>query len=358
MKLKRTKRLPAALLATRSAKVFQAIPPEFQTREAVSTLGVVSALHAEPVLTIADLGELIEFEEPSRAVIQAALASLKERGAVVVSSAEFLAEPKRWIGEALLASGLRIGVRHMPHRVVLITNYCGGVGKTTLSLSLARQFRKVSGLATAVVEVGVGGSSLVARLGEYPTLYHVVTQSQPVKAWESVSIYPCDEWEANSLAADERLPKSLAEITRNHTLTVMDTFPSNPLWQTALELATDVIVVATPRPDSVAQTAAILKRLKDETAALNPPPRTHLVLNQVKTLGERLALSGQLSTWIGFDERRAEHLDGNLAASLLGLLYPNWSRTDHHNNRPKKPKLKAEKPKKNAKPKQNRRRSK
>jgi hypothetical protein len=324
--LPKKKRLPVALLATRSIGAIRAVPLDhFQTREAVSTFGVESAFHADPVLAVVDLPDLVECEEVSRPVIGAALDSMRSKGVVVVDSMQFLAEPERWVGEALMAGGLRTGIRQLPSRVALVTNYCGGVGKTTLSLALARQFRKISGLSAAVVEVGVGGSSLEARLGEHTSLYNAITQNQPAQDWEGVSMFPSNGWEAETLAADDRLPSFLDGIVRGHTLTVLDAFPSNPLWKYALELATDVIVVATPRPDSVAQTEAILRRLKEETGTLEPQPRIHLVLNQVKTVGERLALTGQLSAWVGFDERRAERLDGSLAESLLEILYHNWS---------------------------------
>ena len=321
-------RLPAVLLATRSQAVLNRIPVDiFQTREAVSTLGVTSALHADPLLVIADVDDLIEFPELSRAALATALHSLGEDGRVVVTSAQFAAEPDRWIGEALLARGSRSGVRYMPPRVVMITNYCGGVGKTTLSLALVKRFRKASGLATALVEAGVGGSSLKARLpGQRASLYEVVTQNAEAGQWEDVTVFPADNWEADVLAADERTPKTLHDIAHSHTLTAFDTFPTNPLWKHIVEMATDILVVAAPRQDSLVQTDAVLRRLKDETAAIDPAPRVHLVLNQVRTVGERLPLVGQLSAWIGYDERRANHLDGALAEPLLNLVYPGWGK--------------------------------
>lgn len=327
MKLTRKKRLPAALLATRSLEALTGIPQDaFQTREATSTLGITSAMHADPVLVVADLDEIVECGDVSRAVLQTALETMRENGAVVVTSALFLAERERWLGEALLSSGLRSGVRYMPPRVVMVTNFCGGVGKTTLSLALARHFRAVSGLATALVEVGVGGSSLNARIGQRPSLYDVVTQEAKAGEWEKTAIYASDNWEADSLAADERTHEALRQIARSHTLTIFDTFPTNPLWKQVLEMATDIIVVAAPRPDAVAQTESMLRKLNEETGALDPKPRIHLVLNQVRTLGERLPLAGQIAAWIGFDERKAERMDGRLAEPLLGLLYPGWER--------------------------------
>ncbi len=327
IRIETQKRLPAVVLATRTPEALNGIPTDFQTREAVSTLGVMSALHADPVLLIVDVDDLVECPAMSREALRTVLASVGEDGAVVVSSEQFTAESERWIGEALLVRGLRSGVRYMPPRVVIVTNFCGGVGKTTLTLSTAKHFRKASGLATAVVEVGVGGSSLNARLpGERASLYEVVTQAAVPGQWEGAAVYPSDNWEADSLAADERTLDALRLVIREHTLTIFDAFPSNPLWERALELATDVIVVTAPRTDSLAQTDAILRQLKDESAALDPQPNIHLVLNQVRSMGERLPLSGQVSAWIGYDERKAQRLDSSFAEPILDLIYPGWTK--------------------------------
>ena len=79
-------------------------------------------------------------------------------------------------------------------------------------------------------------------------------------------------------------------------------------------------------PDALAQAEVVLRRLTEETSALDPKPRIHLVLNQVQTLGERIAITGQASTWIKFDPRRADRLDSVLAEPLLELLYPGWKK--------------------------------
>ena len=319
------KRSPAVLLATRNPAALEAIPPVFQTREAISTPGISSALNADPILVIFDPHDIQECGNIPLATIAAAIDSIRERGAVVVSSVQFLAEPQLHLGEALLAKGLRSGIRYIPPRVVMLTNYCGGVGKTTLSLALARYFRAASGLPTALVEAGVGASSLKARLGPGTSLYDFITQSTPAGQWEKVDTYTSDGWEAESLARDERTPELLRNIARDHTLTILDVFPTNPLWKHALELATDVIVVSTPRSDSLAQAATLMDKLIEEGSALARKPSTHLALNQVRSLGERIAVAGQSNAWIGFDERMAERLDSKLAEPLMGLLYPNWS---------------------------------
>ena len=321
------KRLPAALLATHVPEVLASLPVGlFQTREAISTRGITSALYASPVLVIADLDDVIECDGISRAEMKTALETMKSDGVVVLSSRQFLKEQQRWVGEALMANGSRSGVRYMPGRVVMNTNYCGGVGKTTLSLALARRFRAISGLATAVVELGVGGSSLNARIGKHTSLYDIVTQDAGDGQWEKVSIFPADSWEAEVLAADDRTPAALRGIAASHTLTILDTFPTNPLWKYALELVTDVFVVTAPRPDALIQADAMLHRLDEEILALDPKPRVRLILNQVRSPGERLLLAGQISAWVGFNQRQADSLDGSLADPVLELLYPGWAK--------------------------------
>lgn len=337
-----SKRLPAVLLATRNPVALESIPPFFQTREAASTAGISSALNADPILVIFDPEDILECGAIPLATIQAAIDSMRERGAVVASSAQFLAEPQLHLGEALLAKGLRSGIRYIPPRVVMLTNYCGGVGKTTLSLALARYFRAASGLATTVVEIGVGASSLTARLGAETSLYDFVTQSSPPGQWEKVDLFTSDGWEAESLGRDERTPGLLRSIARDHTLTILDAFPTNPLWKHALELVTDAIVVSTPRSDSLAQAATLLQKLAEESSALPQKPCTHLALNQVRSLGERVAVAGQVEAWVGYDERMAERLDGRLAEPLMSLLYPNWTPRKPKSSGGKKPVNKKE----------------
>lgn len=330
------KRLPAALLATHVPEALASLPLDiFQTREAISTRGITSALCASPVLVIADLDDVIECDGISCTEMKTAFESMKSDGVVVVSSRQFLEEKERWIGEALLVNGSRSAVRYLPGRVVLVTNFCGGVGKTTLSLALARRFRAASGLATAVVELSVGGSSLDARIEKHTSLYDIVTQNANSELWEKVSIFPADNWQAEILAADERTPAALRDITAAHTLTILDAFPTNPLWKNAIELVTDVLVIATPRPDSLVQTDAMLRKLEEEIIALDPKPNIRLILNQVRSPSERLPLADQVSAWVGFNERKAESIEGSLADPILELLYPGWAKRKRNQHKVK-----------------------
>ena len=224
-----------------------------------------------------------------------------------------------------MVSGLRTGIRFMPPRVVLITNYCGGVGKTTLSMALARHFRKAAGLPTALLEVGIGASSFDARLGKHASLYTVITQSQSAEAWEMVDLFPSNSWGSEALANDNRIESALKDIIHAHTLTVFDISAQNPLWKYCIGLATDVLVVGMAHNDAVAQTESMMRALVEDTAPLDPKPKIHLVLNQVKPAGERIQMAGTSNAWVGFDEGKARSYDGSLAEPLLRLLYPGWN---------------------------------
>jgi len=312
-------------MATQSPDALSCVPRDtFKTMEAFSTMGVMDALDVQPVLIVADTEGLIESPQISREALGTALNSLTQDGVVVVDSQSFIQDSKRWIGESLLARGERAAIRFMPRRAVMLTNYCGGVGKSTLSLAVARRFRYTTGLPAATMEVGVGGSSM-ARLGEFPTLFEVVTQEAEPGEWNGVHVYPSDDWETGTLAADERTQTIFDQIFHRHVLTVFDTFPTNALWGQVLELITDVVVVTSPRPDAIEQTAAMLRRLQDELEPLEHAPDVHLVLNQVQFAGQRLAMAGELSAWVKYDQQAALDLNGKLGDPVLELVYPGWS---------------------------------
>ena len=333
--MKRKRRFPTVVLATQSPEASNSVPRDtFQIVEAFSTMGVMDTLESRPVLIVADTEDLIVSPQISREALGTALNTLVQDGIVVVDSQSFIQDRQRWIGEALLARGDQAAVRFMPRRAVMLTNYCGGVGKSTLSLVMARRFRNITGLPAATVEVGVGGSSM-ARLGEFPTLFEVVTQEAEPGEWNGVRIYPSDDWETGTLAVDERTQSALDQIFHHHVLIVFDTFPTNALWGQVLERVTDVVMVNSPRPDAMEQTAAMMRRLKDELEPLEQAPEIHLVLNQVQSVGQRLALAGELSAWVKYDQQAALDLDGKLGDPLLELIYPGWSQRAKRQRTPK-----------------------
>ena len=146
---------PLLLIATRKAEVLEIVPADtFQVREAFSTCGVLTALQASPRLMIVDLDDLVEVSGLSRTVLRDTLNAAVEDGIPLFSSEQFLSEGQQILGQSLSGNDVRTAIRFMPPRVVLIANYCGGVGKTTIALAAARRFHQAAGLGTALVEAG------------------------------------------------------------------------------------------------------------------------------------------------------------------------------------------------------------
>jgi hypothetical protein len=324
---KRKNVLPTILIASRNPAVYVAIPNDiFQTQEAVTTRGVLDALSTQPVLIVLDLPDLVETPDFPRAALAASLESVQSDGIPVVSGSAFLQEQEQIVSAALLQTGTKTAIRFLTARTILIANYCGGVGKTTLAMAMTKRFKAASGLGAALLEIGLGGSAFNARLGgERPSLYEVVTLDVTPDQWQGVDLYPLDGRAASVLAGEsERTMVVLDEIIQSHTLTVIDAFPSYGMWPHLLNRATDILVVTDPRPDALAQTDSLLQDLQVSLEALDPQPNIHLVLNKVRTVGEKIALNGQVDISLPFNERTAQRYDPQLSDPLLERLYPGW----------------------------------
>lgn len=300
----------------------------YQVREAWSTRGVLDALAEGASLAILDPVSLQDSAGLSTQVLQETLDAHSQNGLSVVSPSQFLEHGQQILSQAPTPRRPLPGVRFLPPRVALFTNYAGGTGKTTLSICSARLFQQRSGLPCALIEIGLGSSACQARLGEkLPSLFSLVTQNQPAGKWEGIDIYPLGGREAQVLSNEPRLLEHLNQISQTHTLTVLDVHPASPLWPAALSLASDIFVVTVPRLDCLAQTAVLLREIDELTQPMEQRPRRHLVLNMTRTLGEKLQLLSQAAANLPFDAGRADRFEGSLASPLLNLLYPSWSTT-------------------------------
>ncbi len=156
----RKKKRPYLLIASRAPGIVDAVPEKYPVREAVSTRGAAQALNeVRPILAVVDTNELTETADLPREALERTLAALQEDGLLVVPPADFLTEPERWLGEALLRTGLREGVRLMPPRVVLVTNYVGDlqpyIEERGLRLHLAANKVRTWGEKVAVSDAAV-----------------------------------------------------------------------------------------------------------------------------------------------------------------------------------------------------------
>ena len=232
-------RHPGALAALESAPV--------ERREAVTTGGLYRALPGVH-LAIVDLEALTESSECSRERLAQVLGN---SNVLVVDGVTFASDPSGWLARAGAVSGI---AEALPSASIAFASLSGGVGKTTLSLSLARYFRKRTGLPAAVVEVSAGPSALLALLstnGRGAHIYEVVTQSKPwPRNGDGVTLAPMD-WRFAQMLETEEIEAAWRSLIGSHTLTIFDAPAYHNLYPIVERLARVVIVTDT-RLDALA----------------------------------------------------------------------------------------------------------
>lgn len=288
--------------------------------EAISAEGLIRGITPDTDLVIFDGPEsVLASPECPAGSLQRTLSDL---AIPIVSQKEFLSRPEEMYGRALLARGNRVGLQHLATRFVLVTGFTGGVGKTTLSMTLARRFRE-SRRPAALLEAGLGLSTLSRRTHVTASLYDIYTGQTKPDIWEGVDVFPAAEEVAAVLAGEkehERRAAFLDGLCHDYALVVVDAFPRHPLWPHLLARATDVLIVATPLEEIMAQAEELFHELRNSHATARP----HLVVNKTRTAGERLGLADSLL--VPFDESRAQRFDPTLADPILEALYPGWKR--------------------------------
>jgi Mrp family chromosome partitioning ATPase len=284
-------------------------------RETFTTRGVIRGL---PDADLVVLGGVIPVWDVDQSLMQNTLECTR---IPVTTPEQMLAQPEEWIASARLAN--RKKLQYLPARFVLIGGWAGGVGKSTLALAIAKQFRERN-LPTAFLEANAGGSYLVSRLGpQLHSLYNVITGEEAPSEWEGIKLFPIDHRASQVLAEDPRLPDFLTELKKGYTLVMVDASPSHPFWPRLLDLATTILVITAPREESLFQAETLLKELEPIRAS-RPDLKVHLIMNMVRTMGERIGMSGMVGAAIPYNERMAAQLDGRIADPILNLLYPGW----------------------------------
>jgi MinD-like ATPase involved in chromosome partitioning or flagellar assembly len=290
--------------------------PEIILRETFTTRGVIRGL---PDADLVVLGGVIPLWDVDISLMQHTLECTR---IPVTTPYQMLAQPEEWISTARLAN--RKKLQYLPARFVLVTGWAGGVGKSTIALAIAKRFRERN-MPTAFLEANEGGSYLVSRLGpQLHSLYDVITGEGQASEWEGVKLHPIDHRSSQVLSDDERMPDFLTGLKKGYTLVVVDASPNHPFWPRLLDLATTVLVVSAPREDSLYQAETLLKELQPIRAA-RPDLQVHLIMNMVRTLGDRVGMSGMVAVSLAYNERMAAQLDPRMADPILNLLYPGWS---------------------------------
>ena len=123
-------------------------------------------------------------------------------------------------------------------------------------MALCKRFVERISLPAALLELGMGGCALQARVSEeIPESFAIATQNIPAARWHGVSLYPMDGRTAEVMGAEEpeRVLSFIAQIRKQHTLLVVDAFPGHPMFAT---LSTPQpgwlnLIVASPRDDTL-----------------------------------------------------------------------------------------------------------
>jgi hypothetical protein len=299
------------VVATRDRRALEAlhqIDLPLERREALTTNGLYQALPGAH-LAIVDLAEVAESPTMSRERLAQVLANT-----LAVSGAVFAAQPAHYLDQARAASSL---AGALPARCVALAGLSGGVGKTTLALSLAKFFRKTTGLPAAVIELSTGPSGLLALLAPddqtWPHLYEAVSQGKPWPTWEGVTLAGM-AWDTARLLTDERVQAAWQALASQHVLTVIDAPAYHPHWPLAAVLADRIWLVADGRPDALANAVWLLER---------EPRKAELLLNR-GGLAAQIALPVKPLADLPEVGRAAQAFPSKLGQRLMTLAYPGW----------------------------------
>lgn len=283
-----------------------------ERREALTTAGLYQALKGAH-LAIVDLNDVAESPDISRERMQQVLANT-----LTVTGAEFAANPAHYLDRARAASGLSGAP---PPRCIAFAGLSGGVGKSTLSLSLARFFRHKTGLPTAVIELSTGPSGVLALLAQdnrdWSHLYEVVSQGKSWPTWEGITLAGM-AWDTTRLLTDDRIGAAWRAIKDQHILTVIDAPAYHPHWPLAEALADQVFVVSDGRPDALANAAWLMQH-----DGLNGSGKNKVLLNR-GGLAAKLALPIKPVADLPDVGRAAQSFSSQLGSRLMSLAYPGW----------------------------------
>ena len=200
--------------------------PDLCIREARSTAGINALLQAAQ-LVILDPAAISVGDIPATYIVQA----LAESRIPHTDGLGFLLDPVRWLNEGAAFNGQ---LRSLPPRVVVFTSLAsGGVGKTTLTVGLARSVARRTRLPVAIVELCHGASGFLTILdapGFSPApvdAYALATQGGQSGQWRGLTVVPM-EGRQGALLTPNDFGALLDRLHGGHVLTIVDAVQPHP----------------------------------------------------------------------------------------------------------------------------------
>ena len=189
-------------------------------------------------------------------------------------------------------------------RVIAITGGKGGVGKSTLAVSLAGTYSSL-GSRVLMIDADLGMADLNLLLGVAPTktMLDVVEGCDPSEVIvenHGISLLPSlagsVELEAMGASDRERLLATIAELGETYDTVVIDIGAGiGPSQNSFAAAALDIVVVVSPEALSIADAYACIKGLS-QTHAIR---RAYLVPNRIRSAAQADEIVGRLSSLVG-----------------------------------------------------------
>lgn len=240
---------------------------------------------------------------------------LTESHVTFVSSADFLARPEHWIGEARRAGGLETALPKK--RTIAFVSYSGGTGKTTLAIDTALYFARRTKLPVLLTEFAYGESSIAPLTDpNAPQLFDLVTQSDvfPTK-WKGITLAPMDYENCRDLSL-QLITRWLREQMDSHVLTVIDGHWPHALLGSVGSIKDEIdewFVLAAPRPDAVENALKLREELGTRKA--------RLVLNLKSGALDSLTLNGVQRDFDLPRIKQPDRYEGKLGRTILAQTY-------------------------------------
>ena len=301
------------LVATHNPHVLGVLEAQFKPYElveALSTDGVRASL-LKVDLGIIDVGDLAPVTVRREDIV----AMLQAHPIPTVSSQDFLTAPAAYRQRALASAGAFAGLEK---KIVLVTAYSGGVGKTSVSLDLALYFAAETHLPTALMELGYGPSALrtLTGAGDGVDFQRAATQNRALPNYHGVALVPYDH-ESCGGTDDAHAQAFIEKLYTEHTLLIVDAEFPHPWLRLFQARPKTVLILASPKPDAWANASYLHQYI----------PEALLIFNMVRGRLDKFVQTGlkrDLDVPYLNDFAGDGHLDGRLAKATLPLVYPGW----------------------------------